>query len=313
MEYGIKPDGTGPGRGHKFGPGGPNSDNFRDRVAVATGIELKIIDESEQSRLTFMAAQDVLDAMPDLAPFRRSPGGGRRRNHGALSPSTRPPAVLERLSTGDAPDARNPGNPPVAGRTGASGSSASTSAGRWRPSSAMFRPSRKRSWWPCPATPSSPPPKSTADWPDKPLVTLDFKDFCAFADKIIPVPAERLVKRFKLPFEQAETLGPGLFAYVILGRTFKVRDRRHPQNDLPRRPAQGDGRPDILDGCFLRGGRPAGGRPGTEVRLRRKARPERRRSQRPPVPGARRNSTSIPGMGFSSGWPPSPRDRRLYQ
>jgi exopolyphosphatase/guanosine-5'-triphosphate,3'-diphosphate pyrophosphatase len=60
------------------------------------------------------------------------------------------------------------------------------------------------------------------DWPDAPLLAADFKAFSSFADKIIPVPAEKLVSRFKLAYEEAETVGPGLFAYIILGRTFKA-------------------------------------------------------------------------------------------
>jgi exopolyphosphatase/guanosine-5'-triphosphate,3'-diphosphate pyrophosphatase len=64
--------------------------------------------------------------------------------------------------------------------------------------------------------------KISANWQSEPLLALDFKTFSAFADKVIPVPAEKLVARYKLAYEEAETIGPGLFAYVILCRTFKV-------------------------------------------------------------------------------------------
>jgi exopolyphosphatase/guanosine-5'-triphosphate,3'-diphosphate pyrophosphatase len=59
-------------------------------------------------------------------------------------------------------------------------------------------------------------------WAEAALLTLDVKTFSAFADRILSLTAEKLVDRFKLPYEEAETVGPGLFAYVILCRTFKV-------------------------------------------------------------------------------------------
>jgi exopolyphosphatase / guanosine-5'-triphosphate,3'-diphosphate pyrophosphatase len=220
MEYGIKPGGQLLAVATSSVREARNSDSFRDRIAVATGIELKIIDESEQSRLTFMAAQDVLDNKPDLAQgdlLLAEVGGGitelfllqqgRLRFSNAYQLGTlRMRETLEtHLSSGERTkrilgqhigrtvDAMKRDVPHVQETVLAAMSS-----------DAQFAASQ-----------------IDPNWPDKPLVTLDFKDFCAFADKIIPLPAERLVKRFKLPFEQAETLGPGLFAYIILGRTFK--------------------------------------------------------------------------------------------
>ena len=220
MEYGIKPGGQVLAVATSSVREARNSDNFRDRVAVATGIELKIIDESEQSRLTFMAAQEILEKKPELIRadvLLAEVGGGiteifllqkghlryskayqlgtlrmRETLETHLTPSERVKRILGQ-HIGRTVETIKRDVPPVEGTVLVAMSG-----------DAQFAASQ-----------------IAADWPDRPLVTLDFKDFCTFADKIIPLTAERLVKRFKLPFEQAETVGPGLFAYIILGRTFK--------------------------------------------------------------------------------------------
>ena len=219
-EYGIKPEGQLLAVATSSVREARNSDSFRDRIAVATGIQLKIIDESEQSRLTFMATQDILELKPELVrtdvllaevgggiteifllqqgrlKFSKAYQLGTLRMRESLETHLTPTERIKRIlgqHIGRTVETMKRDVPPVSGTVLVAMSS-----------DAQFAASQ-----------------ITADWPDKPLVTLDFKDFCAFAEKIIPVPAERLVKRFKLPYEQAETVGPGLFAFVILGRTFK--------------------------------------------------------------------------------------------
>jgi exopolyphosphatase/guanosine-5'-triphosphate,3'-diphosphate pyrophosphatase len=44
-----------------------NGENFRDRISIATGIGVRIIDEAEESRLTFLAAEGVMEKQPELA------------------------------------------------------------------------------------------------------------------------------------------------------------------------------------------------------------------------------------------------------
>lgn len=198
-----------------------NADSFRDRVYVATGISLKIIDDAEQNRLTFLAAQEVFEKKPDLAQsdaLIAEVGGGstelfllqkgqvmysnsyqlgtlrmRETLETYLTPSERVRRILGQ-HIGRTAETMKRDVPPVTSPVLVAMSA-----------DAQFAASQ-----------------ISKEWPDQPLLAVDFKTFSAFADKIIPVPAEKLVARYKLAYEEAETIGPGLFAYVILGRTFKV-------------------------------------------------------------------------------------------
>lgn len=198
-----------------------NADSFRDRVYIATGINLRVIDEAEQNRLTFLAAQEVFERKPDLAQadvlFAEVGGGStelfllrqgqvsfsnsyqlgtlrmRESLETYLTPSDRVRRILGQ-HIGRAAETMKRDVPPVPNPVLVAMSG-----------DAQFAAS-----------------KISPKWPDEPLLALDFKTFSAFADKVIPLTAEKLVSRFKLGYEEAETIGPGLFAYIILCRTFKV-------------------------------------------------------------------------------------------
>ena len=198
-----------------------NADSIRDRLHVATGISLKILDEAEQNRLTFLAAQEVFEQKPDLAQadaLIAEVGGGstelfllqqgrvsfsnsyqlgtlrmRETLETYLTPTDRIRRILGqhigRTTESIKRDIPSVQNPVLVAMS----------------SDAQFAASR-----------------ISRAWPEESLLTLDFKTFSAFADKVIPLPAEKIVDRYKLSYEEAETVGPGLFAYVILCRTFKV-------------------------------------------------------------------------------------------
>jgi exopolyphosphatase/guanosine-5'-triphosphate,3'-diphosphate pyrophosphatase len=198
-----------------------NADSFRDRIYVATGINLKVIDESEQNRLTFLAAQEVFEKKPDLAQadvlFAEVGGGStelfllrkgqvsfsnsyqlgtlrmRETLETYLTPSDRVRRILGQ-HIGRTAETMKRDVPPV-------------------PSPVLVAMS---------ADAQFAASKISPEWPDEPLLAVDVKTFSAFADKVIPLPAEKLVSRFNLGYEEAETIGPGLFAYVILCRTFKI-------------------------------------------------------------------------------------------
>jgi exopolyphosphatase/guanosine-5'-triphosphate,3'-diphosphate pyrophosphatase len=198
-----------------------NADSFRDRVYVATGINLKVVDEAEQIRLTFLAAQEVFAIKPDLIAadvlFAEVGGGStelfllrkgqvgfsnsyelgtlrmRETLETYLTPSERVRRILGQ-HIGRTAETMKRDVPPVPSPVLVAMSG-----------DARFAASR-----------------ISPKWPDEPLLILDFKTFSGFADKVIPLSAERLVSRFKVSYEEAETIGPGLFAYLILCRTFKV-------------------------------------------------------------------------------------------
>lgn len=198
-----------------------NADSFRDRVYVATGINLKVVDEAEQNRLTFLAAQEVFALKPDLAQadvlFAEVGGGstelfllrqgqvgfsnsydlGTLRMRETLETYLTPTERIRRIlgqHIGRAAETMKRDVPPVTSPVLVAMSG-----------DAQFAAS-----------------KISQTWADESLLVLDFKTFSGFADKVIPLSAEKLVSRYKLSYQEAETLGPGLFAYVILCRTFKV-------------------------------------------------------------------------------------------
>jgi exopolyphosphatase/guanosine-5'-triphosphate,3'-diphosphate pyrophosphatase len=198
-----------------------NADNFRDRIYVATGINLRVIDEAEQNRLTFLAAQEVFAKKPDLALadvlFAEVGGGStelfllrqgrvgfsnsyqlgtlrmRETLETYLTPSDRVRRILGqhigRTAETMKRDVPAVPSPVLVAMSG----------------DAQFAAS-----------------KISPKWAEEPLLAVDVKTFAAFADKVIPLSAEKIVSRFNLSYEEAETVGPGLFAYIILCRTFKV-------------------------------------------------------------------------------------------
>jgi len=198
-----------------------NGENFRDRISIATGISLRIIDEAEESRLTFLAAEGVMERQPELAQGDAlvvELGGGStellfmRQGHVAFSNSYRMGglrlretlqhyrAPSERIRTflgyhiartveqmhQDCPDAESP------------------------VLVAMSADARIAAAQLCP------------DWASTTLASLDFKAFSALADKTISLSVARLVSRYQLTYEEAETVGPALLAYVHIARAFKA-------------------------------------------------------------------------------------------
>ncbi len=198
-----------------------NAESFRDRVYVATNIDLKIIDEAEQNRLTFLAAQEVFAVQPDLAQadvlFAEVGGGSTelfllRQGQVAFSNSyelgtLRMRETLETYLTPSERVRRILGQ--HIGRTAETMKRDVPAV----PSPVLVAMSGDAQFAASKISPA---------WPDEPLLALDAKAFASFADKVIPLAAEKLVSRYKVGYEEAETIGPGLFAYIILCRTFHV-------------------------------------------------------------------------------------------
>ncbi len=220
-EYGI----ADPGQVHAVATSSvreaQNAENFRDRVAIATGINLKIIDEPEESRLTFMAAQDVLDARPELnaadvlfvdvgggstelllllegkVAFSNSYTLGTLRTREALETFKTPTERIRRLLTqhlSHAIDTMMKDMPEVPGPV------LVAMSGDARFAASQVIPG----------------------WNEAVLAETDLKTFAAFADKVVGLSAEKLVARFKISYEEAETLAPGLLSYVLLARALRT-------------------------------------------------------------------------------------------
>jgi exopolyphosphatase/guanosine-5'-triphosphate,3'-diphosphate pyrophosphatase len=61
-------------------------------------------------------------------------------------------------------------------------------------------------------------------WAEGRLSRMDVKTFTGLADKLVPVPVDEIVRQYKIPFQEAETIGPALLAYALVARAFKVRE-----------------------------------------------------------------------------------------
>ncbi len=198
-----------------------NGENFRDRIHIATGISLRIIDEAEESRLTFMAAEGVMEKQPELAlgdTLVVELGGGStellfmRQGHVAVSNSYRMGSLRlrETLQHYRAPSERV--------RTFL-GYHISRTVQQMRQDCseaqspvlvAMSADARIAAAQLCP------------DWNSIDLASLDLKSFSALADKMISLSAGKLVNRYQMTYEEAETVGPALLAYVHIARAFKT-------------------------------------------------------------------------------------------
>ena len=69
-------------------------------------------------------------------------------------------------------------------------------------------------------------------WETKSLGVLSFKAFTQFTQEVLPLPIDELVRRFHITYPEAETVAPGLLAYLQLGRAFSVQEVWVPQVSL---------------------------------------------------------------------------------
>ena len=208
-----------------------NRDNFIDRVYIATNIPVRAIDEAEENRLTYMAVQSVMESRPELS---RSDvlvvevGGGSTEllliqgGHVTYSNSYRLGSLRmrETLESYRAPSERTRtilgqhiertidqlkrDVPPTQGGI------LVAMAG-----DARFVASQ-----------------ISKDWNEVEVAEIDYKTFSAFAEKIIPITVEKLVQKYKMAYQEAETVGPAVLAYIHLARQFKVEKILVPKTSL---------------------------------------------------------------------------------
>ena len=69
-------------------------------------------------------------------------------------------------------------------------------------------------------------------WASERIVSLEFKSFCSLADKLATVPVDELVRQYRIPYQEAETLGPALVAYEQLAHVFGVKTILVPKASL---------------------------------------------------------------------------------
>jgi exopolyphosphatase/guanosine-5'-triphosphate,3'-diphosphate pyrophosphatase len=198
-----------------------NRENFLSRIYVATQINVRAIDEAEESRLTYLAAQSILEGDPALKEgdvLVVDAGGGStelllvQKSFVTFADSYRVGSLRmrETLETQRAPPER------VRSVLGQHIQRLIEQVKRNLPPAkpsilvAMSGDSRFAASQLCP------------DWADKPEARLDLKSFAAFVDKTLPLTVERLVSKYHLTYQEAETVGPALLIYVHIARAFKI-------------------------------------------------------------------------------------------
>ena len=198
-----------------------NRDAFLDRVYIGTRINVRAIDEAEESRLTYMAAQDVVESEPGLKDGNVlvvDVGGGSteillvQKGQVTFSDSYRLGSLRmrEMLESQRAPSERVrtilgqhiqrmveqiSRNVPVSDLTAMVAMSGDT-----RFVAAHLHP----------------------NWATERAARIDYKTFMGFVDKVLPLSAERIASKYHLSFQEAETVGPALLVYVHLARAFKT-------------------------------------------------------------------------------------------
>jgi exopolyphosphatase/guanosine-5'-triphosphate,3'-diphosphate pyrophosphatase len=61
------------------------------------------------------------------------------------------------------------------------------------------------------------------DWDRQGVARIDRKKFSELVDQIVPVSVDDLVRKYQIPYQEAETIGPALLAYDYLARAFDVK------------------------------------------------------------------------------------------
>jgi exopolyphosphatase/guanosine-5'-triphosphate,3'-diphosphate pyrophosphatase len=203
--------------------GALNRDTFVDRVFLATGIELEVIEGSQESLLTFAAVQRVLEAHPEYREGEAllcSIGGGATewalvRNGQVVASITHDMGTMrmrEQLRAGSA-DRRS--------RTRILQHNAREMMNVVR----RALPYEKVSWLVAvgsearfaarvlaPAEPGSTPD----------LTAVAAKDLKKLADQLLPLPADQISATYSVPPNETEALAPALLAYAELTRLNQV-------------------------------------------------------------------------------------------
>jgi exopolyphosphatase/guanosine-5'-triphosphate,3'-diphosphate pyrophosphatase len=198
-----------------------NRDTFLDRVYIATGISVRVIDEAEESRLMFMALHDLLTAAPDLktgptlvadigagttevllienghVSFSNVYRMGSLRMRQALethrTPTTRVATILgQQIERAVEQIVKSVPVPTLAGLL--------VTSGEMQMAAQRLAPEEK----------------DAAFW------KIPYKSLQSFLEKILAVPAERLVAQHQIPYPEAETMGPGLLAVAHMARAFRM-------------------------------------------------------------------------------------------
>jgi exopolyphosphatase/guanosine-5'-triphosphate,3'-diphosphate pyrophosphatase len=70
------------------------------------------------------------------------------------------------------------------------------------------------------------------NWADVRISSVNVKTFSALTEQLIPTSVDELVRKYRIPYQEAETVGPALLAYSHLARAFHVKQILVPKSSL---------------------------------------------------------------------------------
>jgi len=195
---------------------------FVDRVYIATGLQVEPIDEAEVNRITFLGIQPFLNSDPNLSKSRCvvvEVGGGSTElllvkdgdvvySHAFRLGSLR---LRETLEAYRAPTLKvrnimethiHRTVEEVADHVKGGTLEMIAMGGDMRVAARQVHP----------------------EWDGQSLVRLRVKDVEELTNKILAQSEERIARKYRLSFPEAETLGPALLAYVLLAKELDVKE-----------------------------------------------------------------------------------------
>ncbi len=208
-----------------------NGEMFLDRVYMATRLNVQTIDEAEETRLTYLSVQHLVQREPDLQrgdALVAEVGGGDtellllQNGHVAYSNTFRLGTIRMREQLGTRHE------------------------GQARAMATLARhieitvEQMKRSV-PATRTPLLVAPSSDArfvasqlapDWGSVQVARIDAKAVAALARKVAAASPDELVRKYRINYADAESRGPALLAYLHLIRAFGVEHVLVPKSSL---------------------------------------------------------------------------------
>lgn len=208
-----------------------NRETFLDRVYMATNINVETIDEAEETRLTYMAVQEILEHEPELKRgdvLVIEVGGGDTElllvQDGYVTYSNTfrlgTLRMRETLGTQHASPQRALVTLLKQIQLSVDQIRRSVPVGRAPHLMALSGDARFAA------------SQLASDWNQTKLARVDPKTFTAFARKVAGQTPDELVRAFRLNYPEAEAVGPALLAFAQLARVFNVDDILIPKTSL---------------------------------------------------------------------------------
>ena len=70
------------------------------------------------------------------------------------------------------------------------------------------------------------------NWANVRISSVNVKTFSALAEQLVPTTVDELVRKYRIPYQEAETVGPALLAYMHLANAFHVKQILVPKSSL---------------------------------------------------------------------------------